>query len=218
MLKRISFLLFLILTATSCTRMILLGEKDCGHGFYAGVNGDCQTWDQGSVLEYYIDPSVQQAELDSGIPYIQEINAAFNVWSENLKLLRVVYGGVRGGEGEGSDGVNTIYFVTQSWNRGELSQAFTRVYGQDKNLKEADIFINGTMNFSSERDFSAVHFRSLLIHEAGHFLGLVHNHKDPESVMWETLARGQVRDQLAQMDIDILSFGYDLILFSDPII
>ena len=66
----------------------------------------------------------------------------------------------------------------------------------------ADIIINAyDFTFSINQEPNTHDLQSVILHELGHFLGIVEHSQSKDSVMFPTLAKEQVEDQLYDQDI-----------------
>ncbi|MCC6810574.1 MAG: matrixin family metalloprotease [Deltaproteobacteria bacterium] len=79
-------------------------------------------------------------------------------------------------------------------------------------ITDADIIVNGTgpcLSLSDATPKDCYDLRAVLVHEAGHFLGLAHDEKNADSLMYPTLAPGDAsRRTLPEVDEDSLLAAY----------
>ena len=116
-----------------------------------------------------------------------------------------------------SDGYNGIYRVEKAVfaNTSEKDeQARTSISYRGDFIYEADILIDGSEQFyyqdlATQASDKKIQFKSLLIHELGHVLGLGHVEiAGVESVMYPKLQFGQLRNELGDIDRDSLACEY----------
>lgn len=102
------------------------------------------------------------------------------------------------------DGVNTIYYMTKWEEESPSEQARTSVYWVGDEIKETDIRINAK-NFSFFIDkptsYTDIHLESLMIHELGHVLGLMHQNKSSNQIMYPYLSESSIRNVISKSDI-----------------
>jgi predicted Zn-dependent protease len=107
------------------------------------------------------------------------------------------------------DGKNIIYWVTKTGVFTDVNQqAKSLVRWTGNQISDVDILINAvnwTFYVADTQDKSALHLESLMVHELGHALGLVHQ-PSYKSVMYMSLADNVVRDVPTQ-DPDLTNLG-----------
>lgn len=116
-----------------------------------------------------------------------------------------------------ADGYNGIYIVDQSvfTNTSEKDeQARASLSFRGDYIFEADILIDGSENFYIGDEPKAaseglLEFKSLLIHELGHVLGLEHIEGPGNPVMQSKLRYGEVRHDISDTDFDSLACEYN---------
>ncbi len=144
----------------------------------------------------------------------EEIRDAARTWNEVLKTsyIRIVMGETGWNEpsSPSQDGRSTIHSLT-SWNEDKSAQqAVTTSYWRGSSIFEADISLNDKdFDFfvSDESGRRKVHLLSLMIHEMGHVLGLVHNDSS-SSVMRPYLESNTQRVSLGEDDINAIYCEY----------
>lgn len=107
------------------------------------------------------------------------------------------------------DGQFIIYWYRE-WpdHLAELEQGRTSLHTHDNQILEADIFINASKKqfdyfIDDPQNQNQVHLESLLIHELGHVLGLVHSHSHT-SIMSTHLKANEVRNRVSLEDSNSL--------------
>ena len=203
---RVLSTLFLILFgALSSSCGVLLGpgneddlatESQASCGFLQNSYGQRVSWKQTSPVLFYFDSRFSDDDEKSFIHAAQ-------TWENVVGRPLAIFQRMKDGESwpAGPDGRNTIYFL-MDWPAGLASQqAVTNLYWKRNSIIDSDIKVNEAYfsYFFKEPDNSRVHFESLMIHEIGHALGLIHSQEAP-TVMWPYLALGIVRDQLSAKD------------------
>ncbi len=176
-----------------CNKQVA-GEASCDFV----QNGDLQrvSWGASTPLTLYIDNNFPTSYYDS-------IHNAANVWNKSIGREVIKIGGVINTNGiPKQDGSNVIYYLP-SWEPDRTyEQARTTVYWSSNRIFEADVRVNG-------KDFSytggstpapgKVDMESLLVHEFGHVLGLVHT-TESASVMVKSLPSNTLRRALSTAD------------------
>lgn len=171
-------------------------------------NGASQrvSWKADTPAELYIHESVPMS-------YTSAVEAAVAEWNSRAgrTLIRLIPGRVGGGSSPKKDGYSVLYMMNSWESNKRTEQARTTIYWSGSRIYEADIRLNDkNFNFvvgEAEGTFYGVDLESLLIHELGHFLGLAHTHSR-ESVMYKSLASGDVRDHISDEDLDSLMCEY----------
>ena len=133
--------------------------------------------------------------IDSEFPVEKRgaVQAAADEWNTiaGHPLIKIVGVTNRGG-GPAQDGFNIIYWMT-SWDTAATNeQARTTIYWTGTRIYEADVRINARAGdhqyfWSNEPQPGELDVESLLVHEFGHVLGLVHT-VTAGSVMVKALA------------------------------
>lgn len=168
-------------------------------------NGLRVSWKSSPPVHLIITASVP-TEYDS------EILKAADIWnSVRGRQLVYIYRDNSFSNPPGYDHVNAIYWST-TWDT-ELAnqQARTAVRWDISKIQDADVRINAK-NFSFYKDgdtdtFGKVHMQSLILHELGHAVGLVHI-EEPDSVMQAYLKSQTVRIKPGAIDNSSLSCEY----------
>lgn len=177
------------------TETELATEAQASCGFLQNSYGQRVSWKQTSPVLFYIDAqfsadeekamisAAKKWELVVGRPLATFQRITGDVWAPSV------------------DGRNTIYSLNDWPSSQANQQAVTNLYWASNHIVEADIKVNKKYfsYFFDQTQSTAVHFESLMIHELGHALGLLHNSEAP-TVMWPVLALGQVRDTISSKD------------------
>ncbi len=150
--------------------------------------------------------------------YYQAIEAAAQIWNQaspGQELIRIVGYGVSGPPEPQRDGHSVIYWMRQ-WDRvRSREQARTTIYWAGTQILETDILVNAepdNHHFYPGLSLDGikpnqVDFKSLMVHEFGHALGLTHTASAP-SVMSAYLSSGVKRRDLSEQDISSLTCEY----------
>ena len=193
-LLTITIVLAFLLGLQACAQR-LSPQDDCN--FIVNSQKQRVSWQGRGPVVLYIDTSVP-AEFYSAIQ-----NAAAG-WNRQLgrDVLRI--GGVTSRASlPGRDGYNIIYW-SNYWERDRTyEQARTTVAWLGDQIQDADVKVNAIdFRYSALNQPVAgyVDFESLMVHEFGHVLGMVHtdNHS---SVMVKSLPNDYLRRQPSDFDI-----------------
>ncbi|MEE2828896.1 MAG: matrixin family metalloprotease, partial [Myxococcota bacterium] len=150
-----------------------------------------------------------------------EIRKVFQTWSElpeaNLRFVEdPVFVGtpcphalpaeadpqeVCGGATPDYDFQSALFFIQTVWPFGEEVIALTTLSWQEGGtLVDADISFNAIdYDWTVDSDEVVVDYRSIALHEVGHFVGLAHSN-DPTAVMWIDYDEGDLGRELAPDD------------------
>lgn len=171
-------------------------------------------------VQFYVDSQVSDQQRDAIIEAMEVWNNAFD------RPVFQYIGRVLPGElpppalnADGRvipDGYNGIYVVDKDVFENTASkdeQARTSISFRGDFIYEADILIDASEQFYFEdRELQSsaarIHFKSLMIHELGHVLGLEHIEENNDSVMNPTLQFGELRQDIAPIDFQSLSCEY----------
>ena len=198
------WILFLLLSQ-------LLWLQACGNknqaqescNFVQNSEGQRVSWGAGSMVSFYVDPSVPTQFY----PAIQAAAASWNQVIGHQQLAVVGWQAKAGTPVE--DGINVIYWLND-WDPNQVNeQARTTIHWSANRLVEADVLINAkNFVFSAGAPLPGqVDLQSLLLHEFGHALGL--KHVDAvSSVMQKTLAYDFERRQLQALDLASVKCEY----------
>lgn len=158
-------------------------------------------------VKLYVHESVPTEAYDAIDKAILEYNLKIGKGQE---IFRIIARGASGALNPKRDGYSMLYWF-KSWDPSRMNeQARTTIYWTGVEIFEADIRINaGDFSYGFEEKVNAtdVDFRSLLIHEMGHALGLAHI-VSAGSVMNFTLADGEDRRELSDLDVTSLKCEY----------
>lgn len=193
-------IIMLLLLATACTRSIP-PETSCN--FLMSSNQQRITWGTNNLpITLYIDSSVPPS-------YVPVIEAAAATWNESSTLA--IGKSLFKIETSNPSTNNTIYFMT-SWPAGWTTneEAMTRDSFSGDSMYQTNVYIdaqNFQFDVTNSGNPNLVNLESLMIHELGHTVGLMHD-LNVQSVMYPSLAFGQIRDTIDQVNINSIACGY----------
>jgi hypothetical protein len=139
---------------------------------------------------YVINPT--NDDIDNENLVVDEINAAFNEWDENVPDVNIfVYGGLTGKSGASRDDENVISFVSIDGPGGIVAQATIWYNPATKNVVEYDIEFDLDDKYGVDPDGEGGEFtledafdlKNIATHEAGHSLALLDLYEDRYSEM-----------------------------------
>lgn len=167
---------------------------------------------------------------DFGGIILPRTRAAFTAWTAPTvsctSWVTSYVGTVVSGSGpsttfiSGSDNQNVVLWLGgSSWRYGSgtLGLTTTTYYPTNGQLLDSDMELNNTPiqftsttgpRWSSNADPNRFDFESVVLHEAGHFLGLNHTTNNQVAVMWPTVGLGELKRTLAQPDISDVCYVY----------
>lgn len=154
------------------------------------------SWQNRAPVTLYIDPSVRSE-------YFAGIQNAAQAWNRQLgrEVLRI--GGILSqASSPARDGKNVIYW-SSTWDANQpYEQARTTVSWIADQIQDADVRINGRilMSTANQPIRGYIDFESLMVHEFGHVLGLMHIEQHG-SVMVKSLPDDYLRRQPSDFDI-----------------
>lgn len=145
----------------------------------------------------------------------RELEAAFAQWAQTAKgAPQMTVKPSLDPTVQNSRTVHRATVITAAWPGDEDALAVT-TYTYRKStgeITDADIVINGTgpcLLLGEDLGKECFDLRALLLHEAGHFMGLDHDEEHKESVMYPSLAPGDLTKRtLTELDEESLSVSY----------
>lgn len=105
----------------------------------------------------------------------------------------------------GNDMINNVIWLGGSqwrYSNSTLGLTTTLYYSNSGEIVDADMEMNDNITWANNGSFNAFDYESVVLHEAGHFLGLDHTPSVTAAVMYPTVANGQVKRTLATADIN----------------
>ncbi len=196
--KAITILALLLMVAfTACSRRF---DPETPCNFVQ--NGDLKrvSWNTMTPVKLYIHKSMPLTTYPEMENVIRESVKAWNDVA-GREIIRIEAFQAGGTDMPRKDGYSMMYWMS-SWEAGQVSeQARTTIYWSGSQIYEADLRINGRDHryyVGNDTAFSGVDFKSLIIHELGHALGLAHAISD--SVMNASLSSGYDRRQITDED------------------
>lgn len=104
-----------------------------------------------------------------------------------------------------TDNFNSVVWLSGgsfAWGTSTLGITFTMFFTNGQ-LDEADMAMNNNVQWSDQcaNAFNSFDYESVILHEAGHFLGLDHNQANSIAVMFPSVANGTCKRALQSTDI-----------------
>lgn len=105
----------------------------------------------------------------------------------------------------GSDQLNAVIWLSgQNWRHSAATLGLTTVsyYTESQEIFDADMELNDNVTWATDGRSTAYDMESVVLHEAGHFLGLDHTPTASGAVMYPDVTPGNLKRALAGPDID----------------
>lgn len=199
MTKTIFLILYLTLLMTLISCDYKLNQAPCGYEL---------SW-QGERITQHKLPLTIYAHESFPQEYIPSLMYAISIWNNKAKKPLFVFGGMdRGPLNPREDRKTVVYWYTNTWPLAPIAQAVTTKSNTGDEITNTDILVNNwSFQYFTNDSFSNldIHLESLLIHELGHTLGMVH--RDAPSVMSPILAPGEIRTVFSKEDIETITCG-----------
>ena len=148
---------------------------------------------------------------------LESVRGAFGAWTSTFVTCTSwtsTYAGLIGGSPttaliNGNDNNNYVVWLGPGqWRYGTatLGLTTTTYLTSNRQIVDADLEMNDTPlgsgpRWSASGDPTRYDYPSVVLHEAGHFLGLDHTDNDPTAVMYPTISPGEVKRTLATADL-----------------
>ena len=182
-------------------------EPEFACGFKTNMYGQRVSWKQNTPVRFYLHEDVP-------VEYRTAIEESLGMWKNRhgQPLIVLLPEVDRGPINPRQDRRNVIYWMKIWDNQNRTEQGRTTTYSTGNQITETDIRVNAAdFNYFVENSQSArdVHLKSLMVHEFGHALGLIHQDTQ-NSVMGPNLAPLSVRDTPIATDQQALLCEYGL--------
>jgi len=205
--------MIVVVIITACTRKL---DPETSCNFVQNSDLRRVSWDDRTPVKLYVHQSMPLDKYPEMKAIIQEAVQAWNQVA-GRELIRIEAYGVGGSKTPVKDGYSTLYWLTD-WDTDpktgaptkQNEQARTTIFWSGSEIYEADIKVNArdhTFYVGHEETFSGVDFKSLIIHELGHALGLAHV-SGQTSVMNVSLNSGTDRRTITKLDADSIRCEY----------
>jgi hypothetical protein len=158
-------------------------------------------------LSYFV--SVPTFKNFSSFP--AAIDASFKTWRDPQDVkLEYVGLGCTSNNVQGSEGINTVIYVSQNWQYDPSAIAITRNFyvagnnPQSGLILDSDILLNGANHqFTTTNELGKHDVQNIVTHEAGHFIGLGHDvdpDADPDATMYATASPNEYKKRTLKAD------------------
>jgi hypothetical protein len=146
---------------------------------------------------------------------MEQTRSAFELWSaesDTAPSMKVAKS--KNAKLENDGAIHRISVVTEDWvSDGDALAVTTYTFKKSSGeITDADIIVNGTgpcLSFEEALPKNCYDARAIMIHEAGHFIGIGHSPEEPDSIMFPTLAPGDdSKRALAPFDVETLRASY----------
>lgn len=184
----VKFLLLIIFMAiVACKTKSVASDGNCG--FSKNVYGIRVKWDKLPVV----------VKIDSSVPkeYIESIKFAISKWNSTGIIFFNL-----------SDTLlaNVVVYNVTDWKREPREQGVTRLFWKDASITNSTVSINSDkFEFFFGKTGKGFSLDSLMIHEFGHVIGLVHYEG---SVMNPYLAQNAYVTEISKHEIDSINCVY----------
>lgn len=206
-MKKLLAVVLLLAGILGCNRS-LPTQPSC---FFQENNGQRVSWKYDLPVTLYLDASVPQSMIPA-------IKSAVDTWNQTGVILQgqkffILQQANVGASVPAEDGWSKIYYTTTNWPGSPGFEAYTTIYYDGARINEADININGQeYQFASDGSLNHVDTQSVMLHELGHALGLIHPPNAEAlaagSIMYFGLAYGQIRQAMSLFDMNDLACQY----------
>lgn len=106
----------------------------------------------------------------------------------------------------GNDNLNRVIWLGGAqWRYASstLGLTTTLYYPNTGEIIDADMELNNNTPWSNTGSFNSWDFESVVLHEAGHFLGLDHTNNVSTAVMYPTISNGQIKNRIPTTGPDV---------------
>lgn len=150
-----------------------------------------------------------------GVPYasfVTLVNSSFPAWSSARVSCNTNWNVVSGGSFSMPQGLpaldgmdrnnNVIFFSAANWTHlaNELALTTTTYFTNSREIFDGDMEFNNGVSWSTSVNGNAYDLESVILHEAGHFLGLNHTTSSTTAVMFPTVNLGFTKRNLTPLD------------------
>lgn len=165
------------------------------------------SWKRHLPIKLYVHNSVPTEAYGAIDRAVEHYNRTLG---DGTDVFAVVARGTSGETNAKRDGYSVVYWYS-GWDASRSTeQARTTIYWTGSEIFEADVRINAfnfRYNLGEAVPFNDLDLQSIMVHELGHVLGLIHN-PTQGSVMNTTLDQRQERRKLGTQDVSSLKCEY----------